>query len=180
MTTSQSAPDQRPAPDQNEYAPYYHQYISKVPEGEFLAVFAKQPETLQQLFGDLPGGEDSKLHEPYTWTMKQVLGHLIDVERIFSTRMLHIGVGDQQALPGMDHNIYVDSFDYEPVSMQTLLNEFAALRKANVILAQRMSPASLERVGIASDNSVSARANLFILCGHVVYHEEIVRKRLAT
>lgn len=166
------------APDQTEYAPYYHQYISKVSEGDFLTVFAKQSETLQQLLGDLPDGAESKLHDPYTWTLKQVLGHLIDVERIFSTRMLHIGVGDQQALPGMDHTIYVDSFDYEPVAMQTLLDEFAALRRANVILAQRMSPEAMERVGIASDNSVSARANLYILCGHVVYHEEIVRKRL--
>ena len=166
------------APDQSEYDPYYHQYISKVPEGDFLAVFAKQPENLQQLLGDLPDGEESKLHEPYTWTLKQVLGHLIDVERIFSTRLFSIGVGDTQALPGMDHNIYVDSFDYGPVAMQTLLDEFAALRKANVILAQRMSPDALERVGIASGNSISARANLYILCGHVVYHEEVVRKRL--
>ena len=166
------------APDQSEYVPYFHQYISKVPEGDFLAVFAKQPEVLQQLFGDLPDGEESKLHEPYTWTLKQVLGHLIDVERIFSTRLLRIGVGDEQALPGMDHNIYVASLDYDRVATQSLLDEFAALRKANVILAQRMSPEALERVGIASGNSVSARANLYILCGHVVYHEEIVRKRL--
>lgn len=166
------------APDQSEYAPYYHQYISRVPEGEFLRVFAKQPEALQQLFGDLPDGEESKVHKPYTWTLKQVLGHLIDIERIFSTRLLHIGVGDEQALPGMDHNIYVASFDYELVAIQTLLDEFAALRKANVILAQRMSPEALERVGIASESSVSARANLYVLCGHVAYHEEIVRKRL--
>lgn len=166
------------APEQSEYDEYYHRYVSKVPDSDFLAVFAKQPETLQQLLGDLSGGEESKLHEPYTWTLKQVLGHLIDVERIFSTRMLHIGVGDSQPLPGMDHNMYVDSFDYEPVAMQTLLDEFAALRKANVILAQRMSSEALERVGIASDNSISARANLYILCGHVAYHEEIVRKRL--
>ena len=166
------------APDQSEYAPYYHQYISKVPQGDFLAVFAKQPETLQQLLGDLPDGEEKKFHEPCTWTLKQVLGHLIDVERIFSTRLLRIGVGDQQALPGMDQNTYVASFDFEQVAISTLLDEFAALRKANVILAKRMSPESLQRVGIASDSSVSARANLYILCGHVVYHEEIVRRRL--
>jgi uncharacterized damage-inducible protein DinB len=166
------------APDQSEYAPYYHQYISKVPEGDFLAVFAKQPESLQHLFSDLPDGEESKLHEPYTWTLKQVLGHLIDVERIFSTRLLCIGVGDEQALPGMDQDIYVASFDYESVATQTLLDEFAALRKANVILAQRMSAEALERVGIASESPVSARANLYILCGHVMYHEEIIRKRV--
>jgi hypothetical protein len=110
--------------------------------------------------------------------LKQVLGHLIDVERIFSTRFLRIGVGDIQAIPGIDQNIYVDGFDYEPCSMQTLLDEFAALRKANVILARRMSPEALSRTGTASESSVSARANLYILCGHVVYHEEIVRKRL--
>ncbi len=165
-------------PDQGEYASYYHQYISKVPEGNFLEAFAEQPENLQQLLGDLQDGEESTLNEPYTRPLKKVLGHLIDVERIFSTRLLRIGVGDVQPLPGMDQNIYVSSFDYGSVSMQTLLDEFAALRKANVILVQRMSPEALGRVGTASDSSVSARANLYILCGHVVYHEEIVRKRL--
>ena len=100
-------------PDQSEYAPYYHQYVSKVPEGDFLTVFAKQPEPLQQLLGDLPDGEESKLHEPCTWTLKQVLGHLIDVERIFSTRLLHIGVGVQQILPGIDLRVMASDGRYQ-------------------------------------------------------------------
>lgn len=165
-------------PNQNEYDTYYHQYISKVPNGDFLEVYVGQASMLQDLFGGLSDDELNRLHEPYTWTLKQVLGHLIDVERVFSTRMLRIGVGDETAIPGIDQNIYVDGLDYKSVLIQSLLDEFAALRNANVLLVQRMSEESLSRIGMASEKPVSARANLYILCGHVEYHAEIVRKRL--
>lgn len=164
--------------EQGDYDPYYHRYVCKVPQGNFLEVFGAQPAMLQDLLGDLADGEDEKLHEPYTWTLKEVIGHLIDCERIFSTRLLRIAVGDETAIPGIDQNIYVDGLDYTMVSMQSLLDEFAAIRKANSLLAQRMSPEALERMGVASEKPVSARANLFILCGHVEYHVEIIRKRL--
>ncbi len=174
MTAANIAP-----PAASEYAEYYQQYLGKVPEGDFLAAFDAQPGMLRTLVGNLPNGEDNKLHEPYTWTLKQVVGHLIDVERIFSTRMLRIGVGDETPLPGFEQNAYVAALDYETVSMDALLDEFEALRRANAILARRMGPEALARVGTASDDLVSARANLYILCGHVEYHAEIMRTRLA-
>ncbi len=165
-----------PSPD--DYADYYHQYISKVPVGDFLTIFAAQPELLRQLVTGLADDEDNTLHAPYTWTIKQVVGHLIDIERIFSTRVLRIGVGDETPIPGIEHGMYVDAIDYEAVTMDVLLDEFAALRNANILLVQRMGTENLARHGVASGNPVSARANLFILCGHVEYHAEIVRKRL--
>lgn len=165
-------------PSSNEYADYYHQYISEVPDGDFLTMFAAQPDMLCALVGDLPSGEDNKQHAPYTWSIKQVIGHLIDVERIFSTRLLRIAAGDETPIPGIDQNIYVAAFDYDAVTMNVLLDEFAALRNANVSLIQRMGTENLARRGVASGSPVSARANLFILCGHVEYHAEIVRKRL--
>lgn len=165
-----------PSPD--EYADYYHQYISEVPNGDFLTVFAAQSETLRELVTGLAGGEDNTLHEPYTWTIKQVVGHLIDIEHIFSTRVLRIGVGDGTPIPGVEHGIYVEAIDYGAVTMAVLLDEFAALRNANALLVQRMGAENLARRGVASGSPVSARANLFILCGHVEYHAEIVRRRL--
>lgn len=167
-----------PSPD--EYASYYHQYVSKVPDGNFLTAFAVQPDMLRDLVGSLTDGECNTVHAPYTWTIKQVIGHLIDVERIFSTRLLRIGVGDDTPIPGIDQNIYVAALDYDAVTMNVLLDEFAALRSANVLLVQRMGTRNLARMGVASDNPVSARANLFILCGHVEYHAEIIRKRLGS
>ena len=165
-------------PPQGEYNEYYHRYISQVPDGDFLTVFAAQSDMLRELVGGLSEGEDNVLHSPHTWTIKQVVGHLIDVERIFSTRLLRIGVGDESPIPGIDQNIYVAAIDYEAVTMGVLLDEFAALRNANTLLAQRMGTENLARRGVASGNPVSARANLFILCGHVEHHAEAVRKRL--
>ncbi len=165
-------------PASDEYHEFYEKYINSFEAAEFLRLFESQEAALQEVLGDLEPGEDSRLHEPYTWTLKQVVGHLIDCERIFSMRMLRIAVGDETPIPGIDQNHYVANLDYESVSMTDLLDEFSHLRKSNILLAKRISPAALERRGIASDNPVSARANLYILVGHVAYHFAIIKQRL--
>lgn len=165
-------------PTSDEYDPYYHRYISCVPSGEFLAVFTSQISMLNELLGGLSAETESVLHAPYTWSLKQVVGHLVDVERIFSTRLLRIGVGDPADLPGIDQDVYVANLDYDSVTMRELLLEFEHLRNANTLLAKRMSNECLARQGVASELSVSAKANLFILAGHVEYHAEIMRQRL--
>lgn len=165
-------------PQRDEYADYYHTYVGKFPADNFIERFAAQTGELRELVGNLPKGQDEVLHEPYTWTLKQVVGHLIDCERIFSNRMLHIGVGDENPIPGIDQDIYVANLDYKNITMAELLDEFEYLRKSNVLLAKRMSPESLARRGIASDNEVTAKANLYIIAGHFVYHFEIMQQRL--
>jgi len=165
-------------PEQGECHGYYLQYINKFHAENFFEGFAAQSDGMKKLLGNLPPGVDSQLHEPYAWTLKQIVGHLIDVERIFSTRLLRIGVGDESPIPGMDQDIYVTNLNYDEVTMQSLLDEFGHLRSANVMLAKRMSNKSLARRGVASGHEVSAKANLFILAGHVVHHCEIIKRRL--
>ena len=165
-------------PAVGEYAEYYHQYINKFAPNDFLAGFEAQIEELRNLFGDLPEGEDEKLHAPYTWTLKQLMGHLIDCERVFSTRMLRIAAADDSRLTGFDQDATVANLDYQEVTMSDLLDEFEHLRRANIGLARRLTPESLTIMGTASDNPISAKACLYILAGHIVYHVEIARKRL--
>jgi uncharacterized damage-inducible protein DinB len=165
-----------PRPD--EYFHYYHQYISKAPAKDFLCVFEDQVRQLRQELGNLSDDQVNCLHVPYTWTLKQVIGHLIDVERIFSYRMLRIASGDQTPIPGYEQDSYVDSRNYQSVSMTSLLDELEHLRMANVMLVRRLSSEDLERKGVASGHTTSARANLFILAGHVVHHAEIIKRRL--
>jgi len=165
-------------PTSDQYNEYYDRYVSLVPSGDFLTNFESQVLTLEDLLGSLPDGTDLELHEPYTWTLRQVVGHLIDCERVFSTRLLHIGVGDPAAMPGMNQDAYDASLNYTQVVMRDLLDEFAHLRRANVLLAGRMSAECLARVGEASGLPISAKANLFILAGHVEYHAAIMRRRL--
>lgn len=175
MTTN---PEVISPPAADEYNEYYHRYISLAPDTDFISHFQNQIRLLRELLGNLQPGTDTTLHSPYTWTLKQVVGHLIDCERIFSTRLLRIGVGDPAELPGIDQDVYVANLDYTQVSMDELLDEFSHLRQANVILAKRMSMECLNRRGVASGNPVSAKANLFILVGHVEYHVAIIKKRL--
>jgi uncharacterized damage-inducible protein DinB len=165
-------------PDPAEHAEYFLQYIKKYDDADFVAGFADQARMLENLLGALPAGEEDKLHEPYTWNLKQVVGHLIDSERIFSTRILRISVGDETPNPDFEQNSYVDGLDYDRVSMRELLDEFAALRTANVLLIKRLTTEQLARSGTASGRQISARAALFVIAGHFVYHYEIMQKRL--
>ena len=164
-------------PTSDEYHEYYERYVNKVGEN-VLSELESQPNELKTLLGKLAPEEETRLHEPYTWTLKQVVGHIIDCERTFATRLFRIAAGDQTPIPGIDQNVFVDNMDYTEVSMKALLKEFKALRKANVLLVQRLDPKALEKVGTASDSHVSAKANLFMMVGHVTYHVEIMKKRL--
>ena len=166
------------APTAEEYGEFYETYVAQFQPTDFLTAFQGQIDELKDLLGNLPPGEETRYHEPYTWNLKQLMGHLIDCERIFSTRLLRIAVGDTTPLPGMEHQQYVDNLDYESVDMVELLAEFGHLRKSNVLLASRLSRTELIRMGTASGLPVSANANLFIMGGHVAYHLNIIGMRL--
>lgn len=165
-------------PAENEYDSYYHQYISLFQPQDFVSEFRSQPQQLVELFQDVDAAELQKPHDPFTWTIKEVVGHLLDCERIFSTRALRIGVGDETPIPGISQNVYVDNLNYAETQMTSLLEEYQHLRTANALLADRMDLSNLERGGLASNCYVTARANFYILAGHFVYHYNIIEKRL--
>jgi len=166
-------------PQSSEYVEYFETYISKFTPADFWAEFDRQPCQLRELLGSLPAGEESKLHDPYTWTLKQVVGHLIDTERIFATRLLRIGVGDATPNPDFEQNSFVAGIDYEPVLMGDLIDEFDMLRKSNAMMLRRFGDEQLGRSGTVSGRELSARTIPFILGGHFVYHFEIMEKRLS-
>lgn len=164
-------------PSPNDFHEYYQRYVDKV-GSDVMKDLAAQPKQLKKALGKLEPEQENCLHEPYTWTLKQVLGHMIDCERTFASRLFRIGVGDETPIPGFDQNLYVDNLDYSGVPMKALLKEFQHLRKSTILLVERLGVEALEKRGVASDNPVSAKANLFILVGHVTYHLEIIKKRL--
>ena len=166
-------------PATNEYHEYFDAYIELFQADDLLAEFAAQPRKLEELLGELSHEEASQLHTPYTWNLKQVVGHLLDTERIFSNRLLRIAAGDPTPNLGFEQNDYVDNFDYSAVAMKDLLEEFAALRLSNLKLVSRCSEEQLSRQAMASGKSLSARAAFFILGGHVVHHLEIMKQRLS-
>lgn len=166
-------------PTQDEYFAYYDTYISKVPAGNIIQQLEAQLAEVRSSLGSLSNDEAEKIHPPYTWTIKQVTGHLIDAERIFADRLHRFAMGEQQAQPGMDQDIYVSSADYRSVSLHALIEELLHCRQANILLLKRLTPEAWSRQGIASGYAVTVRALAWMLAGHIIHHLRIVKQRLA-
>jgi hypothetical protein len=168
-----------PRPDTSEYADYYGRYVALATEDEILPVLRAQ---LVHEFAPLkavPEAEFSRRHPPYTWSIKQVIGHLVDAERIFGYRALRFARGDTSPLPGFDENPYVEHGEFDRRSPADLLDEFEIVRHSHLFLFASLTADAWNRRGIASGNEVSVRALAYIMVGHVRHHLAIVRKRLS-
>lgn len=166
-------------PSKDEYSDYYETYIGKVPDGDCFSQLESQIGELESFFASVTEAQASTLHPPYTWTIKQVVGHLIDAERIFADRLHRFSCGDPQPQPGMEQDPYVANQDYESPSLKVLLDELLYCRKANLLLIRRLKPSAWDNRGIASGNPFTVRALIWILIGHIRHHMEIVKRRLS-
>lgn len=149
-----------------------------MPDGDYYSLLEGQITELRSVLGNVNELDAMKLHPPYTWTLKQVTGHLIDGERIFADRLHRFASGDFQQLPGMDQDPYIANHDYVNPTLTALLEELIHLRQANVLFLRRIKPEAWDHRGVASNHSVTDRALAFILVGHIYHHLKIVRKRL--
>ena len=167
-------------PSTSEHAPYYASYIALVLESDVLKVLDDQAREIDSLLKSIPEEQASVLHPPYTWTIKQVVGHLIDAERVFAYRSLRFGRGDAQALPGFDENIYARTGEFDRLPLRALVAEYAAVRQNTLHLLRHLPESAWARTGVANGAPASVRALAFIIAGHTRHHLGIVRKRLAT
>ena len=165
---------QRPQAD--EYKEFYAGYVQRVPEGaDLLALLSGQPEALRALLQNVTDEQASVRPAPAEWSVKEVLGHIADTERVFAYRLLRIARGDQTALPGFDQNEFVSGTDFNRRHLADLLDEFEFQRRANMLLAASLTDEEIDRRGTASNNPVSVRALLHILAGHVIHHIESLK-----
>ncbi|MDY3556087.1 DinB family protein [Gemmata sp. JC717] len=167
---------QRPEP--TEYAPFYGTYITLVPEGDVLAAMESQLTETLAFWRAIPESQGDVCHAPYTWTVKQVLGHLIDGERIFGYRALRFARGDSTPLPGFEENDYAKAGSYERLTVAALVSEFEAVRRSSLWLFRNLPAEAWARSGKANDSPVTVRALAYIVVGHVRHHGSILRKRL--
>lgn len=166
-------------PESSEYLAYFDTYISLVPETEIGSVLSEQAQQLRDLLSPIDEDEANKLHAPYTWSLKQVIGHCNDTERIFAYRACCFASGEQQSLPGFDQDAYVAEVDYTALSMDQLLNEFESLRLSSLWMFQRFSDSAWARSGTADGKLLSVRAAAYIMAGHIRHHLRIMESRLA-
>ena len=164
-------------PDAAEYAPFYAGYINQVPPGDVRGHLQTQVHETIALFSGLSEAKGAHAYAPGKWTLKEVLGHMSDAERVFSYRILWIARGDQAALPSFDENQWVPNSRANERSVASLVLEFAAIRSSTVQLACSLSDEAFVRRGTASGKTVSARALAFVCAGHERHHLNIVRER---
>ncbi len=173
-----SSPSHTCRPEPDEAADFYWTYIRLVPPGDILEISRRQITQLQTLLADIPEDVAMRLHPPYTWTIKQVVGHLIDTERVFASRLHRFACGDLQPLPSMQHDSYVANSDYANPALTDLLAELIHCRQANTLLLERIAPVSWDHRGVASGSEVTVRALAYMMVGHIVYHAQVIGQRL--
>ena len=162
-------------PEASEYAPYYGKYISLVPEDGILITLEKQlPETLGLLAR--PESDGNFRYAPGKWSVKESLGHVIDAERVFSYRALRIARNDKTPLAGFEQDDYVKYGPFGHCTLAALVEEFAAVRKATVLMFRALDEAAWTRRGVASNHEVTVRALAYMIAGHELHHRRIFRE----
>ena len=169
----------RPGPD--EHADYYAMYINRVPDDRpLIDVMREAPDALEQLLAGLPAERETFAYAPGKWTCREVLGHVIDAERLFSYRVLHIARGDAAELPGMDQDEWAAASNADRRPVADLLDEFRGMRTANAALFASLDEETLSRRGTASGFDFTVRALIHIIAGHELHHRDVLRTRYLT
>jgi hypothetical protein len=164
-------------PQNGTYPSFYHTYISKISEQDYLELILRQTREIRELFESKEDGWDTIAYEPGKWTPKEVLGHIIDTDRIMTFRALCFSRGEQNALPGFDQDPYVINAGYNKVSTDLLLADFEAERTALATLVRTLSENVLDNVGTANGNLISPRSLFWIIPGHFIHHLNILKDR---
>jgi uncharacterized damage-inducible protein DinB len=167
-------------PETTEYAPYYAGYVNSVPDGDIVEILERQGRDLGALLADLPAARGDHRYAPGKWSVKEVVGHITDAERIFTCRALRISRGDATPLPTFDQDAYVQRGGFGRRSVADLAAEFSAVRAATIALLRAMTDEESRRAGTAGNNPVSARALAYIAAGHERHHAHILRERYLT
>ena len=166
-------------PSAAEYAEYYGLYIKRVPDGDILTLLENQIAEFTGALSAVTEAQAGVLHTPYTWTIKQVVGHLIDVEKVFGYRAHRFACNDLRPIIGMEQNDFVDNLDYKSTPLSDLVIELKCSRRSNLYFLKRIPPTAWSRTGTADGKTMSVRAIAYCLVGHVTHHLEIIEKRLA-
>ena len=176
MPTLQEKTIERPSP--GEYAPYYGKYVDLVSEDDALEALQSQFDAVLPFLRSIPEAQANIVHAPYAWTIKQVISHLIDGERIFAYRALRFARGDSTALPGFDENEYAKTAMVDRLKIGDLVKEFESVRRATLTMLANFPDEAWLRTGVANNNSISVRGLAWVIAGHVTHHINIIRKRL--
>ena len=164
-------------PDSTEHAPYHEAYIKLVPGGDLLEILNRELDDSMRLMRSIPEDKGMTRYEPSKWSIKEVIGHVTDAERIFAYRALRFARNDATPLPGFEQDDYVRIAGFDRYTLEELTDEFEQVRRASLLLFRSLDNAAWMRRGIANNTEVSVRALAYILAGHARHHMEVLRAR---
>jgi hypothetical protein len=164
-------------PSSTEYASFYAGYVSRVPETDVLAALAAQKEELPAALAGVRGEAERFRYAEGKWSIREVVGHLIDSERVFGYRALSIARGEKAPLPGFDEKAYVANAAFDLCPLEDLLGEFVQVREGHLALFRHLSEEAWTRSGVANANPVTVRALAFIMVGHPRHHLAVLHER---
>lgn len=164
-------------PEKTEYAEFYAGYVSLVEETEVISALQKQLTEVEILFADISEETADYAYAPEKWSVKEIFGHIIDAERVFSYRAFRISRGDQTPLASFDENSFVANSNFAARAIADLIEEFLYLRQANIIFFQHLSEEAWQQIGTASNSPISVRALAYIMVGHIRHHISVLRER---
>lgn len=165
-------------PAAGEYAPYYSRYISKIPhDTPVLDQLHHNAVIVKELITSLPEEKLLYRYEPGKWSIKEVLVHIIDTERIMAYRALRIARNDQTPIPGFEQDDYVPYSAADARDITDIMEEYEAVRKATLTLFHSFTAEAFDRKGTASENTVSVRALAYIITGHELHHLQVLQEK---
>jgi uncharacterized damage-inducible protein DinB len=166
-----------PRPASDEYPPYYGTYIGEVAGDDALPALITQRASTARFLAGIPEARAGYRYAEGKWSIREVIGHLSDAERVFAYRMLRFARADETPLPSFDENRYVPAGDFERRSLADLAAEFAAVRDGTLALARSLDSAAIARRGLASGKSISVGSLAWVIAGHEVHHLRVIRER---
>lgn len=166
-----------PRPDRSEYSPHYEGYVSKVPTGNLIEILEDQRHETQDLLAGIEDGRGLYRYAPGKWSIKEVVGHLTDAERVFCYRALRFARGDRTPLPGFDEQVYAPAGKFDARPLTDLAAELDVVRHATIALFSGLEPEAFTLRGPANNEEVSVRALAYIIAGHERHHLGILRER---
>jgi hypothetical protein len=167
-------------PTENEYAPYYGKYIALVTEENVIEALENSLRDTLELLNGITEEKADYRYAPEKWSIKEVIGHIGDSERVFAYRALCFSRNYDNNIAGFDENEFIANSNFRNLSLKDVVDEFVAIRNSTIVLFKNMSEEAWTRKGIANDNEISVRALANILVGHERHHVGVIRTRYLT
>jgi hypothetical protein len=165
----------KPAP--NEYPAYFETYLQRLPETDILALLESQVETLLQIFENLEEAETEKGYAEGKWSLKELMQHMLDTERILAYRALCFARNDQNMLPGFDEDMYAFNSDANRRKIADIIAEYRLQRQSTILLFKSFSPEMIERYGKANNVTYNVRSLAWVIAAHENHHLHIIQTR---